>query len=376
MPKLANRTDCTGCAACSNACPHSAISMSPLGNLQHVSPFINHDLCVECGSCSRSCPVLSPQTLNASDKAIAAWAKDSEENKKSTSGGVATIASRYILEHGGCVYGCTSDGADIHHIRVDRIADIEKLRGSKYVQSSIGKSFSDAKKDLRNGLDVLFIGTPCQIAGLRAFLKKEYSNLYTMDIICHGASPLKMLQNHIKKYSALDDISRISFRENGFFLRIYDKKGKEILSKNIFDPVFCDSYYGAFFEGFSYRESCYHCRYAQPKRCSDITVGDYWGLGKKIPFDCNVKSYGYSVVLCNTLKGKNLIGRLSDSLYMYDRPLEEAVEGNAQLHSPKKKDFRTKIFRWLINFGGLDFSFYMSVLDKWILHRMFDRIRK
>ena len=367
MPQLAKVKDCTGCAACSNACAHGAITMTPIDRLGSLYPQVNNDACVECKLCERVCPALRPVKQRLPQKVFAAWSKDITENKKSTSGGLATIFSKKILQAGGIVYGCSSIGMDVKHIRIDDIKDVDELRGSKYVQSLIGDVYKRVRKDLLSKTQVLFIGTPCQVAGLLSFLRKPYDNLLTVDLICHGTPSLRLLQEHEEKIAPNKKITKVGFRDGGTYsLNLYSDKDL-IYSSNLWKKRYEDAYFNAFIKGYTFRESCYTCRYAHKERCSDITIGDFWGLGKEKPFHSDSPNAGISVALVNTNKGAQFLSANADALNLYERPLDEAVNGNPQLKSPKKKTLAMKVFRHLYMKSGFSLKGALYTTDFYLL---------
>lgn len=378
MPRLTTLDKCTGCAACRNACPHNAISMKPADRLGSLFPSVDSKVCVECKLCEKTCPVISPIAQRMPMHTFAAWCKDLNENKLSTSGGLATTFSKHVLKRGGIVYGCASQGMEVKHVRIDKIDDAEILRGSKYVQSSIGDVFRLVRKDLRESLQVLFIGTPCQVAGLLSYLRKPYDNLMTVDLICHGTPSLELLRGHVSEKVGKANVSRLAFREHGSFaLDVYEGENL-IYSSNLWKQRYKDAYYNTFIKGYTYRESCYTCRFSTPKRCSDITIGDYWGLGKEEPFHSEHANAGISVALINTNKGKVFFAEQADKFYKYERPLSEAVNGNPQLKAPKKKDISTKVFRFLFLKSHFSLKAALYTTDFYLLPVYFilNKIRK
>lgn len=375
MPKLAEHNVCTGCSACSNACLKHAVEMKPVGRLGHLYPVVDEEICVDCKACERACPVLNLVPLQKAPYAIAAWAKSPEENKASTSGGVATAMARSILKSGGIVYGCANQGVEVQHVRIDDESDLELLRGSKYVQSTIGLVFQQVKQDLKIGKRVLFIGTPCQNAGLRAYLRDVNENLILVDIVCHGVPSLKLLQEHIKKITPLNKVKKFRFRDGigGVFgLFLFNYSDDLIYQSDYWRNHYDDSYYCLFMQGYTYRPSCNTCRYAQGQRCSDLTIGDFWGLGKESDFIPVAPAFGYSVVLPNTEHGLKFLDNLHDLLYMQERSLSEAVNGNAQLKGPKKLSFKAKIFQYLFEKGiNMKTALYVVDFPKVIWHKYF-----
>lgn len=331
---ICEKGKCNGCFACFNICPKKAISMVEDEN-GFIYPKIDESKCINCGLCRKVCPSLEDCSFKSSINCYACQQKDQDKLSKSTSGGLAYIFSECILNQGGIVYGSIFEkGFKINHVRIDNIDDLNKIRGSKYVHSYVNYSFSEVKKDLLSSKTVLFIGTPCQIAGLRKFLMKEYDNLYTVDIICHGVPSQKYLRDEISKYAVLDNIDDLKFRKNNEYKFVISCDNK-IIEKGIEESL----YLQGFFEGALFRENCYSCRYAKHERVSDITIGDFWGLGSdSILFD--KKDKGVSVAFVNTEKGKSLFNLSNDNFVFEERKKEEAYVLNTQLNHcvsiPKK----------------------------------------
>ena len=212
---------CTGCASCFNSCYHGAITMEP-DTLGYLRPLINETKCVDCGLCQTVCPVNHEVSSHYPLSSYVATAKDKSEMFSSTSGGLASVIARVIIKSGGLVYGCEEKNCEeICHSRIEKEVDIDKLKGSKYVQSTIGDSFLKIKNDLKNKRKVLFIGTPCQVAGLRNYLRKKHDELYTIDLICHGVPSQKILRDAVKAYVPREstNMCKVSFRQR-------DVKGK------------------------------------------------------------------------------------------------------------------------------------------------------
>lgn len=334
MEQICDKNKCSGCCACMNACPKNCISME-YDEYGVQLPVVDKDKCVDCGLCARVCPVNTTPKLNDPKKAIAAWHLDDEIRKKSASGGVAAAFYETTLEAGGVCYGTVFD-EDLKLVikKAENMEQIKAFKGSKYVQAYVGYTFKDVKKELERDKSVTYIGTPCQIAGLKSYLKKDYDKLVTVDLICHGVPSIKYLQDHVKDIEAkinkkADDIS---FRgEYSFELTLYENK--EVIFRKY---RFLDNYFTGFLNGLFYRNNCYSCPYARQQRVSDITIGDFWGLGQEAP--CNYSmSKGISVILPNTEKGLEFVKKASDKLFMEERPLTEAVNGNDQLRHPSEK---------------------------------------
>ena len=319
---------CTGCTTCQSVCPTNSIFMRE-GNGGHLYPSISSS-CIDCGKCIKNCPVNKEVELSTPLLTYAAWAKDSEEHATSTSGGVAAVLTNWYLENGGVVYGCASlPKGKIEHVRVAKKSDAYLLKGSKYVQSYIGETLVSVKKDLKAGYKVLFVGLPCQVAGLKNYIG-DHPGLVTVDLVCHGVPSQKLLFDYLSEHGIRREIiDEVKFRDSeGFNLTVFSE-GKILYRRSHLS----DLYYLAFLDNLSFRSSCYTCIYATDRRCGDITLGDFWGLGKKDNF--NYKPNGnVSLVLVNSHKGKELIDSTSYLLELVPRQLSEAVAGNPNLRRP------------------------------------------
>lgn len=365
MKLICNKKDCTGCGLCAARCPKQCIEMKP-GFLGHLYPEIDQDKCIDCKLCQKGCPSLQDIESSYPKKAFAAWSKDEEDYVTSTSGGAASVVSQYVISKGGVVYGCSVlPNIQIAHIRVDNLEALYLLKGSKYVQSQIKGIIPQLRKDVKDGLTVLFIGTPCQVAAIKQLYKTIPDNLYLVDIICHGTPSNKFLKDYIQKDLKIDAARVTNVKFNAFSLCVFEKDKLLYKSNNLWTHRYEDLYYNTFIDGFTYRDSCFSCHYAKPERISDITIGDFWGLGnevsdKEIPEHKN----GVSCVLPITEKGMQLVEAIRHSLNIYERPVTEAINGNDQLRHPKSKDWRISMFQKIKNLTGLKAAYYIMVADK------------
>ena len=368
MKLICNKKDCTGCGLCAARCPKQCIEMKP-GFLGHLYPEINQDKCIDCKLCQKGCPSLQDIESSYPKKAFAAWSKDDEDYVTSTSGGAASVLSQYVISKGGVVYGCSVlPNIQIAHIRVDNLEALHLLKGSKYVQSQIKGIIPQLRKDVKDGLPVLFIGTPCQVAAIKQLYKTIPDNLYLVDIICHGTPSNKFLKDYIQKDLKIDAarVTNVKFRlPDAYSLCVFEKDKLLYKSNNLWTHRYEDLYYNTFIDGFTYRDSCFSCNYAIPERISDITIGDFWGLGnevsdKEIPEHKN----GISCVLPITEKGMQLVEAIRHYLNIYERPVSEAINGNDQLRHPQSKDWRISMFQKIKNLTGLKAAYYIMVADK------------
>ena len=204
--------DCCGCGACYSKCGVKAITMQE-NDEGFLHPVINEDSCVECGQCLKVCPVLNAKDENTATPDCYACAASDEIRAKSSSGGMFTLLAEYVLNKGGVICGAAYDEKwNVHHIIINNTADLDKLRGSKYIQSDTEKCYSEIEKLLKNGKEVLFSGTPCQVAGLNTFLGRKYDNLLTVDLLCHGAPSRGVWQKYLTESFKDRKIINVNFR--------------------------------------------------------------------------------------------------------------------------------------------------------------------
>ena len=347
---------CYGCSGCLNICPKDAITMKE-DEFGYRFPTIDLDKCIDCSLCEKVCPELNTYELSEPKSVLAAVCKDTYDHKTSASGGFATVLSRYIIEQGGVVYGCSEKNyKNIRHIRVDRIEDVDLLKRSKYVHSSIEHTYREALSDLKNGRQVLFVGTPCQISGLKGFLRKSYENLITVDVVCHGVPNMRMLAYDVENnpnFKGVDpDKVFVDFRwKSRYGIRYGIRFGidGEVVSECV-QPY--DAYMYAFNQGISYRENCHRCPYAKKERIGDITVADFWGI-KEIEDSKFKNSTGVSLLLINTKKGQEIFKQVADRFETELRTFEEAARRNANLSHPSNRPSNKDEFLQLWNRVGL-----------------------
>lgn len=330
---------CTGCFACMNKCPKQAIKCI-VDSQGRTLPKINEENCIRCGLCKAVCPQLNRIVLNTPQKCYAAQRIEENSRKKSASGGIAAVMTETLISKGSVAFGAsTLEGGMIAHIPAENLKEADKFKGSKYVQSYTGYSYKKALQALEVGKKIIYIGTPCQIAGLKSYLGKEYGDLYCVDIICHGVPPMEYLNQHIKKLIGNKKVDALTFRagEDDYHLRL-SNDGQVLCNIGRYK----DAYYYSFYKGLIQRENCFKCLYAQMKRCGDITIGDFWGLKRdtlKKKYDGNI-----SLVLVNSEKGKKLFSQIKNQLVWEERTVEEAVDGNIQLREPLSVHYKRETF--------------------------------
>lgn len=345
--ELCDITQCTQCHACVNACPKNCISMQEAKDGFYL-PVIDRDSCVECGACMKVCHQMTENPkYHTPLKTYACWTKNVADRKRSSSGGAFSVLARKILSEGGIVYGASMcEDLKVRHISIETVDEMCRLQGSKYLQSYLGDIYKDVRTKLRDGRKILFTGTPCQIGGLLTYLRWDYENLLTCDVVCHGVPSQKAFDVYIDKIGIREKCNNFNFRFTegwGFQLsRQLVAPTKDGDSKKIISPP--NAYYlRAFTKGLMFSEACYECKYARPERVSDVTLADYWGLGTMRPFN-HPTHKGVSLLLVNTEKALTVLNECSD-LFYEERPLEEAVKGNHNLsHTSSRPDGRDSYF--------------------------------
>ncbi len=319
---------CNGCHTCYSVCPKQAIKMGA-NDEGFLYPQIDDELCVKCGLCEKKCPILNPlQKENEQTLAYAVINNNEKIRLESSSGGVFTALAENIINQNGIVFGARFDtDFNVIHGYTDSIEGLADFRGSKYVQSTIGDSYRDCKRFLEEDRSVLFSGTPCQLAGLKSFLARDYENLLLVDIICHGV-PSPLLWTEYKKNLEKKFASRIvktAFRRKDYGWKQYSLAVTFGNASEYCNTLRQDSYLKLFLKDVCLRESCYNCKYKTAKRIADITIADFWGLQNEYPELDDDK--GTSFVIIHSDKGQKIIDCLSNCTVKLI-PLEKGVKYN------------------------------------------------
>lgn len=385
MIEILRKEDCVGCNACVQRCPKSCISMNE-DEQGFLYPEVDTNLCIECHLCEKVCPVINQAEPKKPLETYAAKNNDPEVKRRSSSGGVFYPLAEAIINDGGVVFGAKfNEQWDVVHGYAETLEDAKAFQGSKYVQSRIGQSFMQAEQFLKAGRKVMFTGTPCQIAGLKHFLRKDYGNqLLTVDVVCHGVpSPLVWrdylhyitrpkgasagkntdFQSTLKDIE-IRDISRISFRDKqiswekfGFSVHTTARQGGqnsdfqscknqseeqellfETLDKNLFMQGFLKDLY--------LRPSCYECPAKYGRSHSDLTLADFWGINATQPQDYD--STGVSLVLANTPAGDDILhGLATKEIQLIPSTYAVGIAGNPSIELPVRRT------RWADEFWRL-----------------------
>lgn len=347
---------CTGCLACIHLCPVGAITIiEDLDGFKY--PKIDSSKCVNCGKCRNSC-ITNTRKINHKKKSIKLLGikiKNEEERLTSRSGGVFVALSNYILSKNGVIYGCQlGENLEVHHSRATNSEEIKKFKGSKYVKSNLKNIYIQVKKDLENGIKVLFSGTPCEIAGLYTFLKDiNKNNLYTCDIICHGTPTPLVYKDFIKFMEKTENskIINIDFRDKKFGWASH----KETLFFNNKNQISTTYYTELFYSHYTLRPSCFNCKYSNMDRISDITIGDFWGIDKENKnFDDNK---GVSLVIINNEKGEELLNQILPDINFINVDIDSPNYLQSNLIKPSTqpkdienfwKEYREKEFEYIL----------------------------
>ncbi len=340
MITLKHKYDCTGCHACQQICPTSAIEMVA-DDEGFLYPEVDSSKCVECGKCLKTCPVIHPSAPQKPTAVYASYSNNKEIRSESSSGGIFTLIARKTLLQGGVVYGAQYNSKfEVEHIAIEREEELHKLRGSKYSQSNINSCYSEIKTHLSTGRQVLFVGTPCQVAGLKLYLGKEQSNLTLIDFICHGVPSPKVWRRYLDELN-LREITHIAHRDKSSGWHNYsvsiegvNHNGAPFKST---EPYFSNTYIRGFLSDLYLRPSCHHCPTKGFSSGSDITIADYWEAEREIADD----DKGLSMVIPHTEHGRVLFESL-------DATTQQGKQSSIQkiaYTSPRAKKARKEFFK-------------------------------
>lgn len=383
MIKITDKHKCCGCTACVSVCPKKCISLSE-DTEGFLYPVVDSVKCIDCGFCELVCPVLHPVNNNSIEPLVyAAINNDESVRLQSSSGGIFTLIAELVLDRGGVVFGaCFDQNWNVVHDYTETKEGLARFRGSKYVQSHVGNSFIQVKSFLDSGREVLFSGTPCQVAGLKNYLRKPYSNLLTVDLVCHGVpSPevwKKYLQETVSRAYGIkkkkvvnfgDYISDISFRAK-------DKGWKEYNIKIIFRngkvemmPFSENPYMNVFLSDLSLRPSCYACPTKLHRAQSDITLADFWGVNEIKPDIDDDKGCG--LILINCEEKRDFLYRMNCQLLQ--QQLERVVEYNpcilSTVNEPENRDFF-----WAVYYKKDFHTAYLATVSKSVIMRVIRKI--
>ncbi len=341
MKTVTEKENCCGCSACFNICPHSAIKMEK-DEEGFFYPVIQKSLCTNCNLCVDVCNRVNNKESRMPLKSLAAKNSNSKIRKESSSGGIFSLLAENIIEKGGIVYGAKfNSNWEVAHDHAVTKDDLFLFRGSKYVESYLGKSFREIKTFLEKDSYVLFSGTPCQVSGLLSFLKKDYKKLLTVELICHGIPSSEVWQKYIAEKTNKERITEINFRDKN---PSWDNYKIKIISKDkiVSELARKNEYMKGFLQDLYLRLSCYNCKHRNFKSGSDFTIGDYWGIKEEIPSFYD--STGVSAVLVNTQKGLSVFEEIKSETVCVETSLESVIKHNPALKNSFPVNLNRKNF--------------------------------
>lgn len=379
MQSILEKIKCSGCGACAAACPKNCINMKA-DEEGFLYPVINENDCINCGLCKKVCPVISGlKSRDNKPVAFAAINNDEKIRLESSSGGIFTLLAQKVLENGGVVFGAAfNNDFEVEHVAVNNVEDLDKLRGSKYTQSRIGNTYKKAKEYLDNGTQVLFTGTPCQISGLKSYLNKEYENLITQDLICHGAPSPLVWKEYINYRSNLAgaSVDKISFRNKDKSWKNYSLAMRFANDTQYSCQVGSDPFMRVFLENLCLRPSCYSCMHDGDNRVADITLADFWGV-----WDIDKDFYddkGTSLVIINTQKGQEIFDSINSNMVIKQVDFNNAIKYNPCYNTSVKMP-KTR-YKFMKNFSkdlfGGGYKKYIKVPFKLKIRRGLSKIKR
>ena len=360
MEKICESDRCYGCGLCADICPTGAIRMQSVAKAMHFRPVIDNAVCIDCKKCEKQCPANRKPQFNHNLITYAAWQTDPQKQIGSSSGGVAAALYETAVKQCRVIVGTIQNESLTASLTIgDSLDDIERFRGSKYVQADTEGVYKKLADVLKQGKQALFIGTPCQCEAARSVAGANADKLLTVDLICHGVPSQKILTDYIAWVGSQTGkpVDALSFRSDwGEEMQLFSG-GKRIWARR----VYWDYYLHLFSYGYSVNDACFQCPYACDRRASDLTIGDFWGIGKTVPFESPMRSV--SVIGVNTEKGKQYL-EMCDQLTLVEREWSEAVNGNSQLQAPHEKSPQYDLFWDTYHKSGIDSAIHATVYDK------------
>lgn len=351
MIHITEKCNCCGCGTCVQRCPKQCITLD-VDKEGFSYPVVDTSVCVDCGLCEQVCPFLHPYEKREPLRTLAAYNTREEVRMQSSSGGIFSLLAEKVIQEGGVVFGARFD--EDWQVTIDYAETINGLsafRGSKYVQARVGDTFKQCEAFLKAGRKVLYSGTPCQVAGLKHFLRKEYDNLLTVDFVCHGVPSPKVWGLYLKEVVGAVNVNGVSMRDkckgwaNYHFTMSYNEENYAI---TLSSPHGKNDYMNAFLRDMILRPSCYGCKAKECRSHSDITIGDYWGINSVRPTMNDDKGIG--LVLVHTNKGEAALK--TESLCSDETTYEEGYRCNPAIYRSAKPWFRRQIFFDQIDTSG------------------------
>lgn len=362
MINITDKSQCCGCNACVQRCPKQCVTMQE-DEEGFLYPKVDHAACIDCGLCEKVCPVINKNESRRPMQVFAVKNNNEDQRLRSSSGGIFILLAEQTIKRGGVVFGARFDKDwEVEHCYVETLKELELLMRSKYVQSRIGDSFKQAEHFLKQGRQVMFVGTPCHISALKKFLKKDYKTLLAVDIVCHGVPSPGVWRRYLRE-TVQGDIGSVNFRAKqlsgytwaGYGIEIRDLYQKKVLFSQ---QASQNPYMKAFVKGAIMRPSCFSCPSKDWKNQSDLTIGDFWGISNHSP-EIN-DNIGLALTIINTPKGSEVIAQCPE-LTTWSKDVDIAVSGNPSvLKSRKKPLFRDKF--WILYMKNKPISYISKKL--------------
>ena len=343
MIKLESKSNCMGCSACHSICPVSAIEMIE-DEEGFKYPIIDYEKCISCGACVRICPEKNLDYITKNiPECYAVYHKVDDIRLKASSGGIFWGIAKWILDNKGAVFGVGwNDECHVKYFAIENIEKLDLLHGAKYVQASVDNYMINVKHLLEDGRWVLFSGTPCQVAGLKSYLKKDYEKLICVDFVCHGVPSYHLLEKYTEYLFPNDKVDTVNFRSKKTGWHNYSFEAISCNKKRITDTVNKNLYMRAYLSDIALRPSCYNCNYKGVGRMSDFTIGDFWGIENIDPVMDDNK--GVSLMLLHSQCAKKIWKDISSNYIYKNELLEHVIKYNSAIVNRAHEPDTRKLF--------------------------------
>lgn len=371
MITINNKKDCTGCHACANICSQNCISMES-DTEGFWYPEVDYLKCIKCGLCIEVCPIINKKNVQNKPIAYACINKNESVRLESSSGGIFTLIAEKIIDKDGVIFGAGfDDDFSVSHRYIETNEELDMFRGSKYVQSKIGDTYTQVKNFLKHGREVLFSGTPCQIGGLKSYLGQTYDNLFCIDIICHGVPSPRVWQKYIsyRENYVGAKIRRIAFRLKNVGWKRYSVSFLFNNDTEYRQPLDKDLYMKAFLNDICLRPSCYACAYKSLHRESDITLADFWGIQNMLPEMDD--DQGTSLIFVNSVYGQSMFEQIKENILYQEVDINHAISYNSAAIKSANYNSKRDTF-----FDKLEILSFKQLVSKYCSNNMHFRISR
>lgn len=342
MIEIKKKYTCSGCHSCFQICPIDAIRMVA-DDEGFLYPEVDKEKCICCSKCTQVCPEIMPVNKLPVIKTYAAYRRNLKERLASASGGIFAVLAEFVLQKNGIVFGAAfNEKWELEHCAIQSLDELSKLQGSKYLQSTVGTTFSEAEEYLKSGRLVLFSGTPCQIQGLKKYLGKDYSELITVDLICHGVPSPEIWKHYLEEISKGRKLKRFQPRDKSKGINDAPLIFNYSNGDTIVEKYSENQYIKGFIQNLYLRPSCYKCSFKGADRCSDFTLGDFWGIEKTRPefYD----QYGISAVMLHTETAERIFSLIENQLVTLVSEVEQVALENPCLKTSVDESIKRKAF--------------------------------